>query len=166
MKETISVSANLDQVWPFVSDPVGQATWNEKIIDVRRKSHEPLQLGEQFGITYRMSGRERDANVEVIVCNPPHEVQFRHQYRWKSQNRYAIEKYSMQQQGNLVQVVQEIDLRDAGIPWFLRPLVWFLNRYGKPVGQTTMESLKEVIEASVSSADTQASSKQTTNSQN
>jgi len=148
MIDRIEILASLEEVWPFIADPVGQATWNEKIVDVCRHSGQAIRLGETFGMTYRMSGRDRKSEVEVVVCDPPNEVHFRHQYRWKSQFRYAIEKYRLQQQGDRVEVTQEIDLSETGISWFFRALIWFISRFGKSVGKSNMERLKEAVEQS------------------
>jgi len=147
--DSIEIAASLEEVWPFVADPIGQAVWNEKIVDVRRESDESVRLGETFGMTFRMSGRDRKSEVEVVVCDPPNEVYFRHQYRWKSQSRYAVEKYSLQQRGDRVEVTQEIDMSETGIPWFFRLLIWFLTRFGTPVGPSNMERLKAAVEESV-----------------
>jgi len=135
--DSIEIAASLEEVWPFVADPVGQATWNEKIVEVRRHSDQAVRLGETFGMTYRMSGKDT-----------PNEVHFRHQYRWKSRFRYAVEKYRLQQQGDCVEVTQEIDLSETGIPWFFRALIWFISRFGKSVGKSNMERLKAAIEES------------------
>lgn len=149
LRESIKVAAELEQVWPFVADPVGQATWNEKIVDVRRETAGPVRTGELFGMTYRMSGKARDSDVEVISCDPPSEVRYRHHYQGKSRRFYADERYTLRQAGDQVEVTQHIDMSQAGIPWFFRLLIWFIDRTGKPVDQTTMERLKEEVEKSV-----------------
>jgi len=147
--DSIEIAANLEEVWPFLADPVGHAVWNEKVVDVRRKSGELVRLGERFGMTYRLSGKDSQVEVEVIVCDPLREIHFRHQYRWKSQFRYAVEKYRLHQIGNHVEVTQEIDMSEIGIPWIFRLLIWFISRFGKFVGQSNMERLKEAVEGSV-----------------
>jgi len=148
MEDSIKISASLEDVWPFVSDPVGQATWNEKIVDVRRHSDQAIRLGETFGMTYRMPGKNNEVEVEVILCDPPNEVHFRHQYRWKSRFRYAVEKYRLQKKGDCVEVKQEIDMSEAGIPWLFRAIIWFISRFGKSVGKSNMERLKKAVEQS------------------
>ncbi len=149
MSESINISASLEQIWPFVADPIGHVTWNDKVVDVRRVSDQPLRLGETFGMTYRMSGKDRDSEVEVTACDPPHEIQFRHQYRWKMQHRYVVEKYRLRQAGEQVEVTQEIDMSEAGIPWVFRALIWFISRFGYSVGRSSMELLKEAVEDAV-----------------
>ncbi|NOY43716.1 MAG: hypothetical protein GXP26_18005 [Planctomycetes bacterium] len=149
LNESIKVSASLDEIWPFVADPIGQATWNGKVSDVRRESNQPVRLGEWFGVTYRMSGKGRDSEVEVIACDPPREVHFRHHFQWKSRNLQVDERYNLRQQGDQVEVTQRIDLSRAGIPWFFRLLIWLIGRFGKWSEQSSMEKLKEVVEDSV-----------------
>jgi len=150
LRESIKVSASMDEIWPFVADPVGQATWNDKIVDVDRTSDLPVRLGEHFGMTYRMSGKDRKSDVEVIACDPPNEVHFRHHYAWKSRGCHADEQYTLRQVGEQVEVTQRIDLTNTGIPWIFRLLIWCISRFGKPAGQSTMERLKEAVEGSVS----------------
>lgn len=149
LQESIKVSADLDQVWPFVADPVGQATWNEKIVDVRRNSDGPVRLGEYFGMTYRMSGKLRDSKVEVIASDPPGEVHFRHHFQWEDRRFYADERYTLRTIGNQVEVTQYVDMRNTGIPWFFRAVIWLISRVGKPVDRSSMERLKEAVEKSL-----------------
>jgi len=149
MSDSIRISATLEQVWPFVADPVGHAIWNEKVVEVRREADQTVRQGERFGMTYRMSGKDQESEVEVIACNPRHEVQFRHQYSWKSKYRYATEIYRLKHLGDQVEVTQEMDMSETGIPWIFRALIWFISRFGKSVGQSNMERLKEAVEKSV-----------------
>ncbi len=149
MSESVKISASLDEIWPFVADPVGQATWNDKIVEVDRTSDLPVTLGEHFKITYRMSGKDRKSNVEVIACSPPCEVHFRHQYEWKSRRSFVEERYTLQQVGDQVKVTQQIDMAASGIPWIFRVLIWLISRFGKSVDQSSMGKLKEVVENSV-----------------
>ena len=147
LKDSILVSAQREDVWPFVADPVGMASWNSNIVVVERDSDEPVHLGEEFDMVFRLSAaHDHESQVEVVVCRPPREVQYRHNYVYKGRNRSAEEQYQLEQQGSQVLVTQAIDLSNAGIPWPFRLLMRFISKFGTTQGMTSMEKLKVQVE--------------------
>jgi hypothetical protein len=43
---------------------------------------------------------------------------------------------------------QRVEIHNSGINIFLRLLISFISRFGKPTGQKYLEKLKELVEAS------------------
>lgn len=143
--ETHTIDAPPEVVWPYVADPVLMSGWNDKIVAVRRDADAEVRLDEAFGMTYRMSGRDNDSAVDVIVCDPPSAVAYRHTGTWKGKTQVAVERYDLEPRGGGTRVTQTIDLSRAGIPWFFRLLIKFIDRFGESQGLTSLELLEKVV---------------------
>jgi hypothetical protein len=64
----------------------------------------------------------------------------------------VIERVTLEDQGARSVVTQDVHFRNHDLPWFLVPLMWFVTRFGKPVGRNR---LKEMCEGRSAVADTQ-----------
>ena len=131
LRQSTFISADASAVWPLVADPVLQADWNPKVVSVGRERSGPVRAGERFEMIYRMSGRENESRVEVAVAQPPFRVVFVHRVAGKAGEQVVEESYEISPRASGgVEVVQTIDLTAAGIPWPIRLLIWFINRFG------------------------------------
>jgi uncharacterized protein YndB with AHSA1/START domain len=140
------INAHPSAVWPFVANPVLMSLWNPKIVSVDRASDEPVRLGERFEMIYTMSGKDRESSVEVVECEEPIRVVFRHHWKQDGQAGFADESYTLTQTNGGTRVEQVIDLGGTAIPWFLRGLIWIIATFGKPTGEPYMEKLKKAVE--------------------
>ena len=146
IRESIRIAADPATVWRFVADPELQRLWNPKVVSVHRRQSGPVLLGERFEMVYRMSGKERQTQVEVQRCEPPHHVTFQHRMASNAQEQIAQEAYEISPNRAGVEVVQTIELSRIQIAWPLRALIWFITRFGKSVEKPYLERLKEAVE--------------------
>lgn len=58
----------------------------------------------------------------------------------------ACMTYELEDLGRTTKVTEDIDISGASIPLILKPLIWFITRFGKPSGETTLMRLKRVVE--------------------
>jgi uncharacterized protein YndB with AHSA1/START domain len=127
--ERIVIAVPPERVWPLIADPVLMAGWNRKIVSIERQGSGPVGRGERMEILYRMSGRERILKVEVVEIEPLREMTWRHNFG-EDPKRYALERYALKARGAGTCVEQHLDLRHAGLPWWVRVLMAFLWRFG------------------------------------
>jgi Polyketide cyclase / dehydrase and lipid transport len=147
LRERIRIRAAWDRIWPLIADPVRMADWNPKVVSVDRDSPRTLRPGERFRLLYRMGGRHRASNAEVIECLEPRELVIRHHCVWKSIDRYADERYSLRSSPDTTHLTQEIDITGSGVPFPLQVLAWLIHRVGEPIGKPHLATLKELAEA-------------------
>jgi uncharacterized protein YndB with AHSA1/START domain len=152
LRDSIVVAANVQKVWPLVADPVLQADWNRKIVSIDRTRSGLAKFGDRFEMIYRMSGRDRESNVEVIALEPSQRIVFRHQMTWKSRQQFVEEEYRLEPCAGGVRVTQIIDLGRAGIPWPFRALIWFIAHFGHSTEPSYLSRLRELAEGTANSA--------------
>ncbi|MHC4990000.1 MAG: SRPBCC family protein [Planctomycetota bacterium] len=146
----VDIRADQESIWPFVSDPILMSEWNAKIVAVKRpEGSELVSAGERFGMIFLMSGRERRTEVQVVECVKPQLVTYRHRLvDGGDPPRFVTESYALQARGDgATRVTKKIDLSEAGIPRLMRPLLWFITRFGRRVEQPYLEKLRAAVES-------------------
>lgn len=145
LRESVVIAAAAEDVWPWVADPVLQAGWNPKIVEVNRDAKGLACLGEKFSVVYRMRGRETKSLVEVTRCQPPLSIAFQH----SQDDRHVVEElYTIEPCAKGSRLLQTIDLSRAAVPWPFRVIMWLINRLGRPQGQPYLDRLRELVEQS------------------
>lgn len=148
IEEEIDIPASPSDVWPFVAIPSRLAEWNSKITAVERKSERPVFLGERFTMTFTMSGRSRSPVVEVTACEPASRLVLRYEM---AAGEHAEETFTLSSSGSMTHVQHLITFTSAGIPWILKPIVWLLLRFGRPVEESYLSRLRQCVESSLRS---------------
>ncbi len=54
--------------------------------------------------------------------------------------------YELEDLGHTTKVTEDVDISGASIPLILRPLIWFITRFGKASDKRTLIRLKRVVE--------------------
>lgn len=147
LREHVRIRASPEAVWPYIANPVLMSAWNPKIVSTDRLSDEPLRLGETFTVIFKMSGKEREAKIEVVACQQPTSLTLRHRTA-DGPEPYTDATYTLTLKGETTLVEECIDLSKQGIPWFFRALIWFIKTFGKPSGpgKPYLERLKDLVE--------------------
>jgi uncharacterized protein YndB with AHSA1/START domain len=155
--ETIDVAAAPEQVWRFIVDPQRMADWHAKLEEVRRSGTGAVYVGERFGATYIMSRKKQnrsDCETEVVRCDSWTTLVLRHRLAEQGPNRYVEEtfEFSPRADGAETHVEHTVDFGRAGMPLWVRALMWFITRFGEPQGEGILEPLKRACEARRASA--------------
>jgi uncharacterized protein YndB with AHSA1/START domain len=131
-------------VWPYVVNAGHFQQWNDKIVAIEAVGQ--LQLGQTFHTQYRMSGREMRCWSKVTALEPGRLLELHHGNCSGQGTRHeleVVERVTLEEKEGRTIVCKEITVRNHGVPWTLRPLIWFITRFGKPAGK---DRLKEVCE--------------------
>ena len=151
INEEITISAEPSDIWPFLAVPEGMAVWNPKITSIERQSKEPVHLGERYGVTFTMSGRARPAIVEVVVCKPPSILTLRYEATDALRAGFAEETFTLTPCGSTTRVRQTIAFGSGTIPWFIKPIIWWLHQFGRPAEESYLSRLQRLVEGFTSS---------------
>lgn len=146
IRQSAIIFADASDIWPYVADPGLHATWNAKVVLVDRERSGPVHCGERFDMVYRMRGRDNQSHVEITAAEPPLRVAFIHRTAGRREERVVEESYELSPHGNGVKIVQTIDLTRAGIPWPVRLLIWFIDRFGWREEELCLQRLKHLLE--------------------
>lgn len=147
IKDKIDIAATPQQVWPFLVDPVLQAAWNPKIVSIDRPHDGPVTVGETYKMTATMSEKQNTSQIEVIDVIEAQRLVFRHDMTEAGTGFAVTETFTLSPVGNDTRVQHTIDLSNSPIPLLIRPLIWLIMTFGKPVGEPQLGKLKRMIES-------------------
>jgi uncharacterized protein YndB with AHSA1/START domain len=132
-------------VWPFIVTAEHFRQWNDKIVDIEARGE--FRLGQSFHTQYRMSGKEIRCWSKVAALEPGLLLELHHgncSGKNAPRDLEVIERVKLEEKDGRTIVRKEITVRNHGVPWILRPLIWFVSRFGKPSGK---DKLKELCES-------------------
>ncbi|MFT5304457.1 MAG: hypothetical protein ACI814_005285, partial [Mariniblastus sp.] len=66
-----------------------------------------------------------------------------HSSRQTGQTASVYMTYELEDLGRTTKVTEDIDISSVSIPLLLKPLIWFLTKFGKPREKTTLMKLKK-----------------------
>lgn len=141
------------QVWAHVADPQAMADWHVKLMEVRRINRGPLYVGERFGTTYIMSRKKQNqqqSEAEVLRCEPWSTLVLRHHMLEPGRTGSVDETYQLspRDEGRETFVEHTVDFAEAGMPLWVRTLMWCITRTGTPSGEEVLDPLKRACEGS------------------
>ena len=153
IRQQININALPEKVWKFIADPNRVMQWNPKLKRVEKVSISPVGLNYRYEALYEMNKKQNVLSCEMVQFEKPAYLKI--EYREKNmsdpagQNRSVTEEYFSKPEGSgsgtfLEQVVT---IRDSSIPLWARMLIKWIMSFGKPVGQTYLEKLKQLVEA-------------------
>jgi hypothetical protein len=87
--------------------------------------------------------------VEVVECDPPRRLTLEHRSMWKGREQIVTESCEISDIPYGVKVTTTIDMSRA-LPVWARALIWFINTFGKPVGEPGLHKLRTRAEGSLS----------------
>ncbi|MBK7978314.1 MAG: SRPBCC family protein [Deltaproteobacteria bacterium] len=144
LREATTLAAPPEAVWRVLAEPARRGEWNDKIVRVeRRRSGAPV-VGERYRLRYRLSGREREMEAEVVVCEAPRLLAVR-EHAPGDPERAVVVTWRLDADGAGTRISQEVDVTRAPIPGVVKLLMWIVSRTGKPRGATVVETLAELV---------------------
>ena len=147
LRTSIEIAAPPEAVWPLVADPEQMAAWHVRLVSVRRTASGAVRVGERFGTTYAMGGRQGNGEAEVVRCQPPVELTYRHFVKMGARTGYVDETFELNHGGGGTRLRQTLDFSHSGMPRVAQAFMWFLSRFGRAVEPGILEPLKKAAEA-------------------
>jgi uncharacterized protein YndB with AHSA1/START domain len=155
--ETIDIAAPPAAVWEQLVDPQRMADWHAKLVEVRRTGTGPVRVGERFSTTYIASKKKqnrKEAEAEVLRCEPWTTLSLRHHFQERGRTGHVDETFELQPraEGRETHILQMVDFGGAGMPLWVRALIWCITRTGERSGEGILEPLKRVCEGEAAEA--------------
>ena len=149
-KEEITIAAPPADVWLAVSDPVWMKEWHPKYASVTAVGGD---ITPRQGAKYRVvvktgdgGGRkELQYDTRIEEFEPPRRVTLSHTERTGSRLRETFE-LAPADDGRATLVRHAVDLSEAGIPLWLRAVMWVIATFGYTVGDGPLDALKRFAE--------------------
>lgn len=124
------------------------AEWNPKIVSVPDNVGVISSVGQRFEMTFSMSGKTRKSLAEVRTFEPFTHLVIRHHFTETLHPTSCDEEYELVAVEGGTRIRQRITFGKGTIPWFWRAVIWFITRFGRPVGETYLEALRTLVENS------------------
>jgi uncharacterized protein YndB with AHSA1/START domain len=147
LKQRIEISCPPEKVWTFIEDPEGMQAWNPKVQAIDPISWGERHVGYRYRITYVMRNKASEFLAEIIEYRKPQKLVIRLTEGKLPPNSHVSEIYELSQTAEGTLLEQRIEVHNSGMNIFIRLLIGFILRFGKPMGKRYLEKLKELVEA-------------------
>jgi len=150
LKEKITICASPAAVWEYIGSPELWSLFHCKSAgDSTLVSAQADTVGARYEMMFRLGSHTSLAVCEIVERQTEHLIavdstKFEEGDRKKTMT--ARITYTLSGHGDKTKVVEKIEFDSKLIPIYIRPVVWLISRIGKPVGQTTLQGLRRVVE--------------------
>jgi len=55
----------------------------------------------------------------------------------------VVERITLEEKDGRTIVTKDVTVRNSSIPWFIIQFIWFISRFGKPVGKDKLKAMCE-----------------------
>ena len=144
--ERIVIRAAPQRVWRWLADPALWPQWNPKVKRVNRSRTGAMVAGEVFEADFVLGGKTTTGNVEVKVFEPFQRLVLQHWVDVRGRVGSLGVEFALNAEGADTHVVQTTDFSASGLPWLVKMLIGIMNRFGRPVGRSHLDQLKQLGE--------------------
>ena len=150
IEEEVVTRATPRKAWDLISDPSLHTLWNPHIVATDTAGSDTPGPGQRYRVTYELSGKRTELEAQVIEFSP--------ETRWVARleerihgtgehfDRYMVEQYTLAPHRGGTRVRHEVVIHHSGVNVFLRALIWFVMKTGKPQGQPFLDRFRELAE--------------------
>ncbi len=148
LNDEILIEATSDKVWQYVGSPEMWPLFHAKAGECKQVSSQADVVGAQYDIEFRLGSKIAVTRCEIIDRRIGRLIIVKSTLPDRQTGRpmSACMTYELEDLGRTTKVTEDIDISGAAIPLLLKPLIWFITRFGKPSGETTLMRLKRVVE--------------------
>ncbi|NLX95550.1 MAG: SRPBCC family protein [Rhodopirellula sp.] len=149
LKDQIVIDATSDRVWRYVGSPDRWPLFHVKAGQCRRVRSPGGIIGAEYDMDFRLGSKFSATRCEILDLRVGRLIRLRSTLPARREGGPSIAaciSYELEDLGRATRVRELLDLPIDGIPLLLRPLVWFLLRFGKPKGESSLVRLKRLVE--------------------
>ncbi len=146
LKERSEIDRPAAHVWRFIITPELFLQWNDKVVEMEARG--TFQLGQHFHTRYEMRNKQLQCWSEVTRLEAGRLLELQHGNCSGQAGRRdirIIERITLEEKGGRTIVTKEVHMMNHGIPWFFVAVIWFINRFGRPVGKDKLKALCEGV---------------------
>jgi uncharacterized protein YndB with AHSA1/START domain len=147
VKESIVIDAPPSKVWEYIGSPDLWSLFHAKVGKCEQVSLQGGRMGSIYSIEFRLGEETTATRCEIVDLRPGEMIQIQSQSDDpNNQAASATLTYELEDLGTRTKVREQITfaLAEVGVVW--RAIIWFVNRFGSCVGDSTLVRLKRVVE--------------------
>lgn len=139
---TFNTSAS--EVWRIVSEPGNMPAWNPKCVSCDNTGYGGV--GSTFNAAFEMRGRRTEARGEVVSLKHEAEIRYRFEYEEAARIGSVDEVFIIKRKGiNRCILRHEVNFRRSTLPFWVKLLIGFIGRFGRPVGPDPLAGIDDLI---------------------
>ncbi len=146
MRDRAMIHASAEAVWEVLRNPKNMPRWNKKCLRVQ-EDRTSLIIGTQFSATFRLSGPANECTGEVIEFDPGRCLRIRYFGMNRGMPGDVVETFRLDTSNGKTRVRHDVDMTHAGLPWWIKPIIWLINQIGRKTGPGPVDGLKRLVEA-------------------
>lgn len=150
IREDVVTSATPERAWELIRDPAVHGLWNQHIVGTEIFGSGTPEIGLRYRVTYELSGRRNELDAQITEFMPGERWVARLEERLKGDGRNfernMVESYVLTRSGGKTHVRHEVHIHHDGVHPLLKALIWFVMKFGRPVGQPMMDKFRELAE--------------------
>jgi uncharacterized protein YndB with AHSA1/START domain len=149
LKESIRIEASPDAVWQYVGQPDCWPLFHAKVRRAKQLSLQAGVAGSVYEIEFMLGAKSSPTRCEIVDLVPERMIEVKSvlPIPQGGPERFARLTYELEDEGRQTKVTERIDMSGVGMGRLLGAVVWFISRFGRPSGQTTLMRLKKVVES-------------------
>jgi uncharacterized protein YndB with AHSA1/START domain len=144
IRERTEIDRPAAHVWHFIITPELFLRWNDKVVESEARG--AFQLGQRFHTRYQMTGKQLQCWSAVTALEEGRLLELQHgncSGKGVHGDIKVIERITLEEKHSRTIVIKDVHMMNHGIPWFIVPIIWFITRFGKPVGKNRLKELCE-----------------------
>jgi uncharacterized protein YndB with AHSA1/START domain len=143
--ERSTMNCPIRNVWHAITTPELILKWNDKILSINARGR--LVLNRSFDMQCKLTSDTVTCTTVPTRLEEPYVLELTHGNvvgEKTPRDLKVIERFMLSEKNNVTHLRKDIWIRNHGIPFFVVPLIWLINRTGRPTGP---DRLKELCEA-------------------
>jgi len=156
LMDRIRIHASPTEIWAQVGDPEQWPGFHPKVVRVERRSGSGPVVDAWYDIEFEMNGKRLVHKARVSEVLPERRLCLAATVPLPREGESGEVQvdivYELDPTATGVEVVETYEITGHGLPWFVRWIARFINRFGRPVGPSSLTQLKELLEPESSMA--------------
>jgi uncharacterized protein YndB with AHSA1/START domain len=144
LRERTAIDRPAALVWRYIVTPELFQQWNDKIVAMDARG--AFQPGQRFSTQYEMRRKQLQCWSQVTRLEERRQLELRHgncSGQGIRRDIEVIERITLEEKDGRTIVTKDVTIRNSGVPWFVVPLIWFINRFGKPAQPDKLKAMCE-----------------------
>ncbi len=142
-QDSIVIDAPSDRVWEYVGSPDLWSLFHAKVESSELTSSQSGRIGSVYTIVFCMGSQTMPMRCEIIDIRPGAMIQV---LSTGSDSIAAELTYSLQDVEGGTRIDERVNVIAPKLNIFIRAIFWLIERFGSPVGETTLMKLKKLVE--------------------
>jgi hypothetical protein len=144
--ESVTIDAPPGQVWEYVGSPEMWSLFYLHFSACQLDGGQAGQVGSTYSAMLQLGDKTQNARLQIVAMQPERMIETRSTMNHNGRDSFVTICFSLDDRGKQTTVRLRVDEDFSQLNFLLRALIWLINRFGQPSGESTLEKLKQAVE--------------------